>query len=635
MRPAFRIPLLSLVTLALFVPSGFAQTSAPAPQHSAKTKKAKAQELPRAPVSDLINRILTEEARLDMAHRLSALASTPDEKQLAQKAVRLADHQLDLAFLVALRRAADNPPPPTPQLSELDATVKALQASVNDQQSVVDGLKKQLARASGKRKDTLQEQLELEQAKLELANDELTAAHEDLIDAGGDLKTQIERLQAEHTAAEQAAATTAVSNAAAPPAETPDTLLGHLKAWMALHSLRVQLEAAHDDAVAAVDTLRERLEATEKEVAGPAPGGPSTPQQPAPQAAAGAAAPGPSGLPAQSGSVTLEMLRRQSRNEKILAGYKLRIHDLTELAGTYSKWDALVAARQKETGRSLIFSGLWIALIVLTGIIANRLLQRLILRMTQERRRLHTLRTISRFGVQAFCLALILLVVLGPPSQLATVVAFAGAGLTVALKDFIVSFIGWFMLMGRNGVHAGDWVEINGVCGEVIEVTLFHTVVLETGNWSDPGHPTGRKVTFTNSYAIEGHYFNFTTSGQWLWDELEFLIPPGADPNAVSEAILQMVTSETQATAQLAEQEWSLMAGAKGAGPTGPSVSGTPVLTLLPTAFGITGRLRYITRANERFQARTRLYHLIVEYLHTHARQQGESAPVSPAARQA
>ena len=74
--------------------------------------------------------------------------------------------------------------------------------------------------------------------------------------------------------------------------------------------------------------------------------------------------------------------------------------------------------------------------------------------------------------------------------------------------------------MGRNGIRVGDWVEINGVGGEVVEISLLRTTLLETGNWTDSGHPTGRKVTFVNSFAIEGHYFNFSTSGQWLWDEL-------------------------------------------------------------------------------------------------------------------
>jgi small-conductance mechanosensitive channel len=47
-----------------------------------------------------------------------------------------------------------------------------------------------------------------------------------------------------------------------------------------------------------------------------------------------------------------------------------------------------------------------------------------------------------------------------------------------------------------DGVRVGDWVEINGVVGEVTEISLFRTVLLETGNWTDTGHPTGRKVAW-------------------------------------------------------------------------------------------------------------------------------------------
>ena len=110
----------------------------------------------------------------------------------------------------------------------------------------------------------------------------------------------------------------------------------------------------------------------------------------------------------------------------------------------------------------------------------------------------------------------------------------AGAGLTVSLKDFIVAFIGRFVLMGKNGIRVGDWVGINGVTGEVVELGLFHTVLLETGNWTESGHPTGRRMRFTNGYAVEGHYFNFSTSGQWLWDVLTVVLPRGQNLHPTS-----------------------------------------------------------------------------------------------------
>ena len=149
-----------------------------------------------------------------------------------------------------------------------------------------------------------------------------------------------------------------------------------------------------------------------------------------------------------------------------------------------------------------------------------------------------------------------LLIVFGTPGQMPTIIGLATAGMTVVLRDFIVAFFGWFVLIGRNGVRVGDWVEIKGVGGEVIEIGVFKTVLLEMGNWTNTGHPTGRRVSFMNGYAIEGVYFNFSTAGQWLWDELQVTVPAAGDPYGTAQRIRETVEKETEADAQLAEQDW-------------------------------------------------------------------------------
>src|SRR5262249_6771943 len=176
--------------------------------------------------------------------------------------------------------------------------------------------------------------------------------------------------------------------------------------------------------------------------------------------------------------------------------------------------------------------------------------------MTAENKRIDTLRTVVKFGVQVIGALVILFIVIGMPTQTTTVLGLAGAGLTVAMKDFIVAFFGWFVLMGKNGLRVGDWVEINGVGGEVVEIGLLKTGLLETGNWSDSSHPTGRRVPFVKRFAIEGLFFNFTTSGQWMWDELQLLVPPGQDPYAVIDNVQKLVEKETAANSAKAEDEW-------------------------------------------------------------------------------
>src|SRR5271169_6235681 len=210
----------------------------------------------------------------------------------------------------------------------------------------------------------------------------------------------------------------------------------------------------------------------------------------------------------------------------------------------------MVASEQRVVLHGMLGSALWILLIVLLVFLANSIIDGFFRGMAPEKKRLFTLRAVLRFSLQAVGLLLIAFVVLGAPNQTPTVLGLAGAGLTVALKDFIVGFLGWFVLMGRNGIRVGDWVEINGVVGEVVEIGLLRTVLLETGNWTDTGHPTGRKVAFTNSFAIENHYFNFSTSGQWLWDELQVVLPLGLDPYPIVAAIQKKVTESTAASAR-------------------------------------------------------------------------------------
>jgi small-conductance mechanosensitive channel len=197
-------------------------------------------------------------------------------------------------------------------------------------------------------------------------------------------------------------------------------------------------------------------------------------------------------------------------------------------------------------------------------------------------------------------------------------IGIVGAGLTVALKDFIVAFFGWLVLMGRNGIRVGDWVDINGVSGEVTELGMFHTVLLETGNWNDAGHPTGRRVTFTNSYAIEGHYFNFSTTGQWLWDELQVVVPAGSDPYPIADGITKQVLAATTENARQAEQEWHRAVPTQRA----KAFSGTPSVNIKPVVGGVEISVRYITRAHERFALRAALYQATVDLL-------GKKTPVA------
>jgi len=545
---------------------------------------------------------LVDTRALDTAEQLAQLAITHTEQDYAGQALRLADHSVDLAFSAAMHDAAENPAPLTPKTRELAARVQAGQAAVAADQNRITQFTAALAKAGQNEKDGLRELIGIAQAQLALDQDDLEDAQQELVRAGGDKHATIQQLLDQR----KAAGTQNVALQAGPPAGSAPSIeitqsksiVAESRAWLSLRAKEKLLLKAQQDAQARAATLSATHDALAKEIEEgtfPQPKTPAEGSQTAPEA-----------------SSPLAQLRTLTEDKRNLADLSKRVGTEQQLAAVYGEWSGLVNAHAKAFLHDIFVSIFWVLLIGVFILAANYAVQRLFAGVSLERRELHTMRALILFAVQALALALILLVIFGVPSNFATVLALAGAGLTVAMKDFIVGFFGWFVLMGKDGIRVGDWVEINGVAGEVLSVGLLHTVILETGNWTDAGHPTGRKVSFVNSFAIEGHYFNFSTSGQWLWDEIQVQVPESAEPYATAEAIQKIAADETNANAKLAESEWNRLAPAN----ENRSFSVAPSLSVRPTAEGVTIVLRYITRANERYEVRARLYHEIVELLH-------------------
>ena len=621
--PAALVVLLAAVGYALWT------TSPAASSVRARRAAAKAPAASAMPVIDQ-NTFLT-------AKRLARLATTAEELSLAQSAVQLADHELDLAFSGAIHHIEAHPPVLSPEAAQIQERLLSAQKEQDSDAQEVKRLSAALAQAADAYKPAIQDRLELAQSQLELAQDEVQEANNDLLQAGGNVHQRIQMMQQEHDATERNAAATPAAAAASPLGRLRG-LVGQVREWYAVRDKRHALEEAQQHAAdSAAQLAAERtqiateLAASKQSVpeladrattrargAGSA-AGTATPAQavapkpapaapPAPGAAAGVA-PGNGAAPTLL-SITRQIAAEQHR----LTLRDQRITARRRLADVYGQWDAIVAGQERAVLHASLISVTIVLAAILLLLFADRWLERLLARAPVDRRQLATLRSVVGVALQIVGVVVILLVLVGVPGQLGTMLGLAGAGLTVALKDFIVAFIGWFVLMGRNGMRVGDWVEINGVSGEVLELGMFRTVLLETGNWTDAGHPTGRRVTFTNSFATAGHYFNFSTAGQWLWDELSVMVPYDRDPHAVADAIQKEVTAATAQSTSQAEQEWRRAARSQ----AGAAFSAQPVIAVRPAAGGVEIAVRYVTRASERLTLRARLYQTAVQLLSQH-----------------
>lgn len=603
MRPFQKIFAITLVLLLGATVYGLVRTSEP-PRTPASAGKGK--QVPSAQQTQ----IQIDQSPIKTAQQLAQLATTADERPLAQEALRLADYEVDLSFAAALRDATENPPRLSPEAKEAEARLQKSQKLLAKDQALVAQLTQEESKATGDRKEALSDQLDLAKAEMELDQDEVDDAKQDLIRAGGDPQDRIQEMEKEHDAATHGAGAV-LPNVPAPPEEFG--LLHIFQQWSALHQKQLQLWRAKQEAefIAVALTgqhnvLEGRIDAAKVESPELAHRSKHSKQAEASPAAAA------SSNRAPEDTATLVAITKQiASDQKALAGFDKRIETEKELADIYGKWIDVVAARQRTLVNRGLRGILIILVIALVAVYFGTLMDKVLSRLRMDRRQMQSLHTVVHVAVRVAALLLVLLVIIGPPGQLGTFLGLAGAGLTVALKDFIVGFFGWFVLMGKNGIRLGDWVEINGVTGEVVEIGPFHTVLLETGNWTDSGHPTGRRVTFTNSFAIEGHYFNFSTSGQWLWDELQLVLPAGQDPYPIVQEIRKRVSEATKEGAKQAEEEWRRATRSREMS----SFSVEPAISVKPVVGGVEVAVRYITRANERYQLRAKLYQDAVDLL--------------------
>jgi len=544
------------------------------------------------------------------AQALAGLAVTAEEQEYAREAERLADHEVDQAFASALRQARLKAEHRvlTGEALALSQKIAQLQQLVKQDQALVQSLTPppNTSAQGGKAAPPPagdSDDLDVAKAQLGLDSDELDDAQDDLARASGDDSSQIQDELTAHEASmkEYDTASHNPAQVASVTERQHGTLAARIRAWFnqtdRYKSILQAQQRAQQDA-ASLTSDHNKLEG-QAEVS-----------------ASGSA------NNASDRTTRLASLKDRSAERQILSIYDDRIQSNQQLALVYGKWANQVLVQHQIVLHLILRSFALILFILICMVVCDAVIRKLMAHPALDRRQSQTLRSILQLSIQVIGVILILLVIFGTPKETPTILGLTTAALTVALQDFILAFLGWFILIGRKGLHVGDWVEINGVGGEVVEVGLFSTTLLETGALDEKGYPTGRRISFPNSFAIRGAYFNFSTSGQWMWDEIAVSIPSSSDSIGMVERIHAAVSEETEKNSQLAEQEWQRSVHGKGLS----QFNAVPVVNLRPAPPGINVQVRYVTRAADRFEVRNRLYRRVIELLQQPASEPKDNA---------
>jgi small-conductance mechanosensitive channel len=135
----------------------------------------------------------------------------------------------------------------------------------------------------------------------------------------------------------------------------------------------------------------------------------------------------------------------------------------------------------------------------------------------------------------------------------------AGAGVAVALQDVLASIAGAFSI-GFSKLYAmGDRVQIGDTRGDVIDIGLLRTTLLETGNWVSRDLYNGRIVHIPNSTVLKGSVFNYSQGFHFIWDEIKVLFTTTSDCQLAREMLLRVAKEAIGEYLVEAQTSWKAM----------------------------------------------------------------------------
>ncbi|HDP96800.1 MAG TPA: mechanosensitive ion channel [Euryarchaeota archaeon] len=120
-----------------------------------------------------------------------------------------------------------------------------------------------------------------------------------------------------------------------------------------------------------------------------------------------------------------------------------------------------------------------------------------------------------------------------------------GAGIAITLQDFFKNFVGGMIIFITGLYHVGDRIEIDSRYGDVIDVGIMYTTLMEIREWVAADQETGRLTTIPNGKVISGIVNNYTKDHSFIWDEMSVPITYDSDLKKAQEIITEIVVSET------------------------------------------------------------------------------------------
>jgi len=134
-----------------------------------------------------------------------------------------------------------------------------------------------------------------------------------------------------------------------------------------------------------------------------------------------------------------------------------------------------------------------------------------------------------------------------------------GAGVAFALQEVISSIAGFIAISFGHFYKTGDRIRLAGIRGDVIDIGILRTTLMECGEWVNGDLYNGRIVRVANSFVFKEPVFNYSADFPFLWDEINLPVKYGSDHRLVREILQRILIEIVGDYAAWAQETWKEM----------------------------------------------------------------------------
>ncbi|PID83134.1 transporter [Candidatus Campbellbacteria bacterium] len=118
-------------------------------------------------------------------------------------------------------------------------------------------------------------------------------------------------------------------------------------------------------------------------------------------------------------------------------------------------------------------------------------------------------------------------------------IGLVGAGVAFALQEVVLSIAGFISIFASNLFRLGDRIKIGDMKGDVIDIGITKTTLMEVGGWVTSDNYSGRIIQVPNSKIYKENILNYSLDFPFLWDQIKLPIKYGSDLKLTQEIILK------------------------------------------------------------------------------------------------